>query len=323
MSDRAPVLSAVVVHWRNEEQLARLRAAWPVDDPRFELVVVDNSSTLGGLEPPAILVDEGRNLGFGGGVARGVQRARGAWILVLNPDILPLPGALGGLLAAVEGATRDGDDSNSGIGTAGIVPALEHPDGRPQHRWQLQPLPTAATLLLQTFFLAGSRGPISPPPEGTAIQQPAAAALALDRRVLEEVGGFDPSFFPAWFEDVDLARRLHRGGHRLEYRPSIRFQHDMGGSVPALGYGPFLWVYYRNLCRYLRKHHGPAAALAARGLLPLGMLLRLLLLPVRTPKRATGRLDAARGLLAVAAGALTGWRHPRPLVRRFSPEARP
>jgi len=310
MSDPAPgpVLTAVVVHWRDEEHLGRLAAAWP-DDPAFELLVVDNSATLDVLPPSARLITPGRNLGFAGGVNRGVAAARSRRILILNPDARPEPGALEHLAAAFD-AWPD---------AAGIVPALFGADGEPQHRWQLQPLPSPWTLLRQTFFLAGRRGPRRQPPRGAEIEQPAAAALAVRREVLDEIGGLDEAFFPAWFEDVDFARRLAAAGHRLLYDPSIRFVHDGGATVPTLGYGPFLWIYYRGLSRYLRLHHGAAWSALARLSLPFGMVLRLLLLPLRRPRRAVSRRAAAAGLTAVAAGALSGWRRPADYARRFVP----
>ena len=58
----------------------------------------------------------------------------------------------------------------------------------------------------------------------------------------------------------------------------------------------------------------------ARLTLPLGMLLRLkLLLLWRRPRRAESRRDAADGLLAVIAGAASGWSRPRAYARRFAP----
>ncbi len=306
-----PLLTGVVVHWKNEAELAELIDAWPAD-PRAELLVVDNSGTLPESAPPswrgkARLLQPGGNRGFGGGVNAGVAATAAPWVLILNPDAKPHPGAVEALLAAAAETPA-----------AGLVPALEWPDGSSQCEWQLQPLPSVTALLLQIFFLAGTRGPRREPPAGTPIGQPAAAALALRRAVLEEIGGFDEGFYPAWFEDVDLASRLAERGHACVYLPSSRFTHAAGSSVPALGYGPFLFVYYRHLCRYLAKHHGRAAALLARALLPLSMGLRLLLLPLRQPKRAHSRGDAARGLWAVACGALTGFRRPRSLAQRFA-----
>src|SRR6266851_1058730 len=46
-----PALAGIVVHWRDEARLAALTAAWPRDDPRFELVVVDNSGSAPALTP--------------------------------------------------------------------------------------------------------------------------------------------------------------------------------------------------------------------------------------------------------------------------------
>ncbi|MEM7349488.1 MAG: glycosyltransferase family 2 protein [Acidobacteriota bacterium] len=302
-------LSAVVVHWRDEEHLDELVASWP-DTPDFELLVVDNSASLGELPQPARLLTPGHNLGFAGGVNHGAAVASGEVLLILNADALPQPGALECLLAAFEGFPQ----------AAGIVPALEGPGGESQHRWQLQPLPTPFDLLRQTFFFAATRGPLRPPARGTAIAQPAAAALALRVDVLRQVGGFDEGFFPAWFEDVDLARRLADQGHQLHYDPTARFSHAGGATVGRLGYGPFLWVYYRGLVRYLTKHHGGGWALLARVCLPLGMLWRTLLL-ARRPRRAASRREAAAGLWAVAAGAASGWRRPLEYARRFSARA--
>lgn len=302
-----PILSAIVVHWRDEEHLDGLLDAFGERDG-CEVLVVDNSSSLGELQPLARRIDPGRNLGFGGGVNRGVEEARGEWVLILNPDVRPEADAVDRLLEAL----REWSDE------AGIVPALVDREGRSLCRWQLRPLPTVVELLLQAFLLPTVQGPRTEPARGTPIAQPAGAALAIRRSVLVELGGLDPGFYPAWFEDVDLAKRLR--GRRLLYEPRSRWRHTGGASVPALGYGPFLWIYYRNLARYLAKHHGAFWAVAAHGLLLVGMKLRLLALPLRRPRRARTRREAAAGLLAVIAGAASGWRRPREYRQRFSRE---
>ena len=300
-----PRLAGVVVHWRNEAELAELLAAWP-RDPRFELVVVDNGSSgeFPTLPPGARRIDSKGNLGFAGGVNAGVAATSADLVLILNPDARPLPGALDALLAGFAAHPE----------AAGLAPRLRGTDGALQHRWQLRPLPSAGRLLLQAFFLPGASGPRDEPATGTPVEQPAAAALALRRRVFAEAGGMDTAFFPAWFEDVDLARRLRDRGARLLYWPTAEFVHGLGSSVPRLGYGRFLWIYNRNLTRYLARHHGDFAAALAGPLIAAGALLRLLLLPLRRPTRAATRAEAARGLLATAAGALSGWRRPQALA---------
>lgn len=302
-----PLLSGVVVHWRNEEHLAELLAAWP-RDPRFELVVVDNGSQPRlAAAPPARLLAPGRNLGFAGGANAGIAAARAPLLLLLNPDAVPEPGALEALL----------DGFAAHPEAAGLAPRLADPDGAAQHAWQLRRLPSAREVFLQVFLVPPPTGERREPPAGTPVEQPAAAALALRREALAAAGGLDPGFHPAWFEDVDLARRLGAAGLPILYWPAARVRHHLAGTVARLGYGPFLWIYYRNLVRYLGKHHGRGWASAARAALPLGMALRIAVLPLRKPRRAATRREALSGLLGVAAGALSGWRRPRRLAAEW------
>jgi GT2 family glycosyltransferase len=325
----APQLAGIVVHWRNESQLAELVAAWPLDDPRFELLVVDNSGTVPAAGALRVL-RPGRNLGFAGGVNAGVAATAAPLLLVLNPDAVPEPGALESLLTGFAAHPE----------AAGLAPRLTGPKGEAQWGWQLRRLPTAWGCLRQTFpwplsstaptvtVAGGTRGTAAgtgaigtvgtggagEPPAGSAVEQPAAAALALRRAALLAAGGFDERFHPAWFEDVDVARRLRDGGATLLYWPAARFRHGLGSTVARLGYGRFLWIYHRNLERYLAKHHGAAWTLAARATLAAGLVLRLPLVAFRQPRRAASRRDAISGLLTALAGALSGWRLPRRLA---------
>jgi GT2 family glycosyltransferase len=190
---------------------------------------------------------------------------------------------------------------------AGFVPRLVGADGQPQFGWQLRTLPRLDQLLRQAFFLPGPSGPRREPAAGVVIEQPAAAALLVSRDVLRALGGFDEGFFPAWFEDVDFARRLRATGGTLVYWPAAAVTHRLGGSVGVLGYRGFLLAYGRNLQRYVAKHHGALAAGSLRILIPLGALLRLLALPLRRPQRAASRATAAAALWALAGAALTGF----------------
>lgn len=306
MSAPGALLSGIVVHWQNEEALAELVAAWP-RDPRFELIVVDNGSARPLPAGPYALLSPAVNLGFAGGANLGFEMATAPAVLLLNPDARPEPGALEHLLAGLAAHPE----------AAGLAPRLVGHDGRPQFAWQLRRLPRLGSLLAQAVFLAPRLGPKAEPAAGAPVEQPAAAALLLRRSAWEAVGGFDERFHPAWFEDVDLASRLREHGLTLRYWPAAVFRHQLGASVPRLGYGLFLWIYDRNLLRYTARHHGRPAALAMRGALALGALSRLAALPLRRPRRAASRREAAAGLLAVAAGVLSGWRLPRAYAARF------
>src|SRR5438270_1623333 len=102
-----PAISVVIVAYRQRELLAEclqscVRAAAEVPGGT-ELIVVDN----GGLAPfiregwPSVrLIEPGENVGFAGGVQRGVAAASGEWVALLNDDARIEPVALARLLAA-------------------------------------------------------------------------------------------------------------------------------------------------------------------------------------------------------------------------------
>lgn len=297
----SPRLSTVVVVWRAAADALELARTFP-GDPRHELLLVDNGGDLQLDEAPGRRVlRPGRNLGFAGGSNLGARAATGELLLFLNPDARPVDDAYARLLAGFEAQPA----------AAGLVPRLLSPDGAPQARWQLRPLPGALALLAHAFFWNPTRGPRAEPAAGTPVAQPAAAALALRRSAFERVGGFDEGFHPAWFEDVDLARRLAAAGLPLLYHPAAAFTHRIGSSLATLGYAGFLIAYDRGLARYLARHHGKAWAGAFRALVPLGALARLALLPLVKPARAPSRRAAARALCAVARAAVAGFPRDR------------
>lgn len=294
-----PAIATVVVSWRSRDELAKLLPALPRES-WHETLVIDNGGDLDPAEVEASgarLIRPQRNLGFAGGCNAGARASRAPLLLFLNPDTRPLGEALVSLRAGFDRFPA----------AAGLVPRLVGLDGASQCRWQLSPLPGVWALLAHAFFWNPAAGPRHEPAAGTPIAQPAAAALALRREVFEAVGGFDETYRPAWFEDVDLALRLAQTGQRLLYWPAATFEHRVGSTVPKLGYARFLAIYDRNLARYLARHHGRAWALAFRALVPVGALLRMIALPLRRPRRAASRREAARALWTVAWGAIDGW----------------
>ena len=293
---RGADLCGIAVNWHLDEKIEELIQRWP-DDPRFELIVVDNSSTLESRERGPRIVSPGRNIGFGGAINLGCRETDARIVLILNPDAIPRPHALDALLEGFERWPS----------AIGIAPRMVGADDQLQTRWQIRPLPSPWTLLLHCLFIPAGQGDDIEPADGTVVEQPAAAALALRRVELLALGGFDETFYPAWFEDVDLAARIRNQGAGIRYFSKSEFDHGLGASVAILGYPRFVTIYYQNLCRYLNKHHGSYWTILARSLICLSVPARVLLLPVRKPRRASSKREAARGLLALLRGALNGW----------------
>lgn len=307
-----PGITAVYVSWRDTglllESVAQIAASRSDGNPRLPqaLVVVVNEADGGEalriqeIWPGATVILNDVNRGFGPAANQGAFASTSDALLFLNPDT----SAVGDPLAAIARAFRDHPTA------AAVVPALEDAGGgrgESQREFQLRRLPTIASdareLLLVDRLLPRNRwrrrdryldaDRARPFP----VEQAAAAALAVRRSAFEAVGGFDERFVPAWWEDVDLCRRLREHGDIL-FWPDARLRHVGGVSAGELGDARFLRAYYGNALRYRAKHYGRSARTAYRVLLVAGMLLRALV-SVAPARRGAALRGSARAYLGV------------------------
>ncbi|MRR31466.1 glycosyl transferase, partial [bacterium] len=56
------------------------------------------------------------------------------------------------------------------------------------------------------------------------------ASMMIPKKLWEDLGGFDPKYRPAYYEDVDLAFRVRKAGYRVFYQPLSQVTHYEGGS---------------------------------------------------------------------------------------------
>jgi hypothetical protein len=243
---------------------------------------VDSGSGDGGADrlasefPGLDVVALDQNLGFAYAADIGARKGSEPLLLLLNPDIEVEAGAVDSLVDLLEDRPR----------SAGVVPLLEGLDGVSQHRWQLRCLPGVARLALG---LSGAPAFPSPPNTPVAVPQPAAAAWLVRRTVWESLGGLDPTFEPAWWEDVDFCARLRDrlgepgfpADEGFVVVPTARLRHGGGASIAALGREAFFTAYYSNLLRYTARHH-PGRLGLIRKTLRLSISVRMLLRPAQS-----------------------------------------
>lgn len=309
---------AVVVRWRGGDEV-RTCVRSLLDDGGPELkriVLVDSGSGDGGAERltrefaeiEVIPLEE--NHGFAHAADCGAFEGNEANLLLLNPDTVVTRGAIDRLVELLVDRPR----------AAGAVPLLEDMEGTSQHRWQLRQLPTAGRLALG---LPGKSISAAAPTSPIEVPQPAAAAWLVRRAVWEDMGGLDPTFAPAWWEDVDFCRRLDSRLGESEFpfeegfvvQPDARLRHVGGTSVSALGQSAFLKAYYRNLLHYAARHHPGRLGHIRRGLM-LSLAVRVLFYPSR--RRAySAAFDAIRMATPSAQGGLP------PATKARSKEDRP
>jgi GT2 family glycosyltransferase len=220
-----PLVSVLMVTYGARTWVERaLRALVDQTRPVYELIVVDNGSTDGtrahlrdSLEG-ALVIESLQNLGFGMGNNLAAMHARGEFLCLLNSDAIVPADWLEPLLARF---------ADSRVGA--VVPLYVFPDGTLQEAGSVVEADGRVIAL-------GVRGDSNDPAWRFArtITYGSAACMLIRRSVFQALGGFDPVYGTAYYEDVDLAFRLATLGLRVVIEPAVRVVHAQGASSPTL-----------------------------------------------------------------------------------------
>lgn len=211
----------------------------------FELILLDNASTDGSAQaidlsalPSATLVLHPENSGFAGGNNIAAGKARGRWLVLLNPDTVAEPDWLEQLMAAAA--------ANPGIQTfASAQIDLADPS--------LMDGAGDAYLLFGIPWRGGFGRPASEMPARGWCFSACGAAAMYDRSLFVELGGFDERFF-CYCEDVDMGFRLQLSGHDCLFVPDAIVRHAGSGiSGRASAFSTYhgtrnrIWAYAKNM----------------------------------------------------------------------------
>ncbi len=258
-----PELSIVIVNWNTRDLLRDcLRSLPAATGPRScEVIVVDNASGDGSPEmvaaefPAVTLLPAGGNLGFARANNLALPRARGAHLLLLNPDTVCPPGSVDRLLACAEAHPGHG----------GYGPLLTDADGRPtitcgnfparRLHW-LRPLATLPLGRRWRRWAQFTHVPSSDEP-AQRVDYVAGACLLVPRAAYEAVGPLDDRFF-LYFEETDWCLRAWRQDRPILLCPDAAVVH-LEGRAAELVSRFSLQQFQASYRRFVAKHHGPAA----------------------------------------------------------------
>jgi N-acetylglucosaminyl-diphospho-decaprenol L-rhamnosyltransferase len=288
MSASCPDLSIVVVtHNGRDLALRTLRSAMAgAEGVDCEWFVVDNASTDG--TPEAIegefadvTVLRAPNRGFAAGNNVGIERARGRYVLLLNPDVELREGNFADLVEAL--------DARPEVGIASVV--QRGTDGALQ--FSMRRFPSIPRDLGESLF--ASRWPafrslqeVEVDPRRYATETSpdwvCGAFLCARAEAVAAVGPMDERFF-LYSEEIDWCLRARALGWDVRHLPSIAITHhagrrDRGDLMAQLAYSRSLFA---------AKHHGRAGALGIRAALALGNLLRIAVKLPQAPFSAAAR----------------------------------
>jgi len=269
-------VGAVVVNYNAGPALAECVASLE-DEGVGEVVVVDNASVdtsmaeLAVARPAAQRILAHSNLGYGAGANLGAESTTTAYLLVCNPDVVAVPGAVGTLAGVL--------DSHPEVALVG--PMLREPTGvvYPSGR-EFPGMGEAIGHGFLGLFWGGNpwtrryRRIGQEQHRAREADWVSGAFFLVRRTAFDEVGGFDPRYF-MYVEDVDLCWRLRRAGWAVRYEPSAEVVHEQGRSASRHPYR-MLVAHHRSMWRFARQ----TASGRERSLLPLvalGLAARLVL----------------------------------------------
>jgi GT2 family glycosyltransferase len=280
-------ISIVIPTWNGREILARNLPSVEAALARYpgggETIVVDDGSRDGSAEwlasthPSIRVLATDSNKGFGESVNRGVDSARFSHVVLLNNDICVEPDFLAPLMTPF-------DLSEDLFAT---TPCIIN------RTWGGDEAVTACTFrfgLIETVFPDRSReGPVMegadrPPRE---VLFACGGAMAFDRGLWLELGGFDPLYAPFYWEDVDLSWRARKRGWRIVHIPSSRVRHEHGETIGTrFDRKSVRAIYERNRLLFHWKNITSARLTA----------VHLAWLPLRVARAMAGRPDFLKGL---------------------------
>jgi GT2 family glycosyltransferase len=213
------LVTIVIPSYRDADDVARLVAsiAKTTERGRVRIVVADDASgpdhlaalrSIGGIE----VIEGEENAGFAANVNRGLAAADPEHdVVILNSDVIALPGWLAGLQMA---ASLDDD-----VGVVGAK--LLYPDHRIQFAGTVRNLGAPEWFDHRYRFRGADWGPANVAQTVLAVT---GACMYLTRALIDRIGMMDASY-PMAYEDVDWCLRAWEAGYRVLYWPGATLYH--------------------------------------------------------------------------------------------------
>lgn len=278
-------IETIIVNFNAGDVLHQCVAALRASVEHTRITVVDNASADGSAERLQNLYGNRQgieflfnpsNLGFAPAINAVARNADTDWVLILNPDCILEPEALGRLKAALV------DDHRAGLAGPAVRDERDHIQRATCRRFPTpwRSLMTASGLWqLGRWFPAfhGIEIDVSELKDKiTSCDAVSGACMFIRRAALEDVGFFDEEY-AMHCEDLDLMYRLKLKGWHCLYVPQAGSFHQQGLSSRSRP----TWVHFqkhRGMVRFFRKFQAESTFFPLRWLVYAGIWLRFLVL---------------------------------------------
>jgi len=282
-------LSIVIVNWNTREPLQNcLYSIYnKPSGVNFEVIVVDNASSDDSLEmvekkfTSVKIVKNEENLGFAKANNQAIKKAKGKYILLLNPDTIILNSALDKMVEFMEQHLDAGAVGCKLLDVNGV--AQRSWCGFPTLFKEFSHVAMLDNLLDRERVKGLGRilSKISRRNFARYIDQSAAvevdtvigACLMVRREVIDRIGLLDEKFF-MYIEEGDWCYRMKKQGWKVYFFPGASIVH-LGGESTKQVIDKMLLSRYKSLFHFFRKHYGILYFYVLKYIILVGVVLRM------------------------------------------------
>jgi hypothetical protein len=223
----------------------------------FEVILIDNNSEDNTVElikrdfPQVLLVENKKRYSFAKNNNIGIKKAKGRYILLLNPDTTFSDNALLKVMNFM--------DEHKEVGVSACK--LLNPDGSVQDSCRRFPNPLA--IFVRGFGLERYFGECKfykrylmadfDHEEIREIDWALGAFLFVRREVIDEVGLLDEKY-PLYHEDTDWCFRIKKKGWKIYYLPFISITHHYLRTSAKSFISKRKMLHFISICRFFYKH---------------------------------------------------------------------
>ena len=211
----------------------------------YEIIVLNNSpeenlSSLRKINPAVKIIQNKENIGFAKACNKGVDKAKGEYIMLLGTDTIILNNSIDKLVLFLE---KNNDYSV-------VSPQLLNKDKTIQK--SLREFPTLHNVLMEFIKKGSYKIDIKFHLRSKEVLQPQATCILARKELLEVYGLFDERF-PLYFNDVDFFKKLSVNHIKTYYLVSAKIIHLYGKSTKTLNSIQRHYLLYIGYFRYIRK----------------------------------------------------------------------
>ena len=272
-------ISIIIVSFNVKEFLdqAILSVQKASNDLNTEVIVIDNASHdqsasfIREKYPHVKIIENQTNEGFAKANNKGINEAKGEYILLLNPDTLIEENTLRSCFDFMAGNPQAGAVGVRLMdGSGNYLP--ESKRGFPSPMASISKLFGFSKLFPRSRFFNGYYLGHLSPNQQNKIDVLCGAFMFIRKSVLDHVGLLDEAFF-MYGEDIDLSYRINQAGHEIWYLPETSVIHHKGESTKKESLD-YVKHFYQSMIIFSKKHFHSADRGLLIFLLKLGIYLR-------------------------------------------------